>query len=1266
MMKLRTSFLLFILFVLFSAVFLFGTTWGLILVQKGVNNFSGGAVTVGSVAGRLATSYTLRDIHLKTPVANIDIEKLQWAWRPMSLLKGELDVISYKITKLDVQMRSVKSVSEKEADAPSLHAFFPLKHLLVQDFSVEGIGIKDTDGDLVFQLFTFNTSLDYQDGLIVVNSFNAEGPDIGLAFHGNAALQEERNLDLMGNWHLAGFGFHSSKGTFSLKGPIDSLGIRVSLHDPGEIHVVGVIKDILDTASWTADVDAKNVNLKTWIHHCPEIILSKVHADMSGDFGHYRGLVVADGLWGVADNLQLRSNIDGDGLGIVFSSLRVDRKKSSAIATNASISWEKLFSWDADLAFDNFALDMFFPEFNGLISSRFHSVGDVTEQGLEASFGLQSMNGRFAEYVWSATGNIGLTEERIFSHDIQIKSDSVGGIAFVRDVELSWVDKLSWKANVDFDHFDPGFLHPMVAGSIDGNITSTLEWNEELPVGALNISHLSGELRGGELSGGGSIAINGTALSTTGFFLSLGESELHVTGKVNETLGLQFAFDSSDLSEIGENLFGELKVQALVSGTKDLPNIDFNVAGKDLRAENQKIKKLSGHLKTTFGTTGAIDGGLVLEDAIIQGIVLTKADLSVSGTASNHKVLSEMRGPDGELNFNLAGKYEKGWLGTLSDLTLRTKSYGEWKQSDSSNIVHSLDESRVQDFCVANLAAGENNQTCFSAWLDGSDEGKWSVSADMMSFELESLGGMDHGLPPITGPVDATLTANGDKHGVILADGYINIPEMDSLLNVTNSDFVSVQLRDSVLKAHLEDEQLALNLFFRDNKGGSMDLEAQAQGVGRFDTLLTSRPIAGKFTLDKYDLSSLAAFTGYGVEPTGWVSSSFELGGTIGQPEVYGELAIQEGGLELPYQGITLNNVVIAIDSRESGAIVRGGASSDGGQLEVDGFITHGKEGVEATLQLKGENFLLVNLPEYSLRVSPDGEMKINKNRGQIRGRVTVPSGLIAPEELSGAVKVSEDVVFLGEEKVHVKNGYPFFLDLDVTLGDDVRVDGYGLEGRLGGNLNVKITPTDFITGRGELDLLDSTFSFYGRSLDIARGRMLFTGGPIDNPGVDIRAQKVVTAETARDDEYTVGVDINGLVQDLQFHLFSDPFMEDTDILSQMVVGHSFATSSEEEGSLLQAAAMTLGLSGSSKLMEGIGNLLLIDDLHLEGSTKKEDVSLVVGKRITEDLYIGYDMNMFSQLGQFRVRYDLSRGFYVETRSSSESTGADLIYTFRR
>ena len=1252
--------------VLLSSVFFLGTRLGLVFVMKGVDTLSGGALTVGSVDGRLASSYTLGDIRLKTSGADVAIDTFQWAWNPLSLIRGEMDVLFCKTTKLDIQLKTVEPVASKETGKSNLPGFLSLMHFRVQDFMIEDVEVTGADGEPVFQLFTFNTSLEYQNDLIVVNRFNAEGPDIGLTFHGSVALQNNQNLDLMGNWYLAGFGFHPSKGTFSLKGPIDSLGVEVSLHDPGEIHVVGVVKDLLGKATWNADVDAKNVNLEKWILYCPPVILSSVHGDMSGDFGHYRGLVVAEGLWGVADNLHLRSDIDGDGLGIVFSSLRIDRKESSAVATDASISWEKLFSWEADLDVNNFAINMFFPDFDGSISSQFHSVGDVTDEGLEATFKLAQMNGRFAEYIWSATGSIGLTEERIFTNDLTITSDSVGGLASVREADLSWVDKLSWRADIDLDHFDPGFLHPLAAGDISGNIVSSLVWGEDLPAGAIGLTDLSGELHGAELSGRGDITIAGKVLSSNGLDLSLGGSRLLVSGKIEEKLGLQFSFESPDLSEIGDNLGGELKVQGQVSGTTDAPHIELDVAGNDLHASNAEITALSGHLLLIPGSAGTIDGDLVLEQSLIEGFALTRVDVAVSGAPADHKITADMTGPDGDLDFILLGKYEKDWLGNLSDLTVRSKRYGEWEQLDSAVMAFSPELGRIEDFCLQGTSAGEDNSTCFSAKMNRNEAATWSMEVGVTRFDLGAVRDFGLGVPSIKGRLDANLEAKGDRNGVTAADASVIIPQLDALLNVTDIDFVPVQLRDSVLTAQLEDQNVVLELFFKDNKGGSLDLSGQVLGVGRFDPPLAGSKIVGELTLEKYSLSSLAAFTGYGVEPTGWVSSSFGVGGTLGQPELYGKLAIQEGGIELPYQGITLENVVIAIDSKESGARVRAEASSDGGRLEAHGFIAGGKDGLEATLHLEGDNFLLVNLPEYSLRVTPKAQIKVTKNRGQIKGRVLVPSGLIAPEELSGAVKVSEDVVYLGEEQHHAKSGYPFLVDLDVELGDEVRVDGYGLTGRLGGKLNVKITPEEFITGRGELDLLDSTFSFYGRSLDIARGRMLFTGGPIDNPGVDIRAQKVITAETARDEEYTVGVDINGMVQDLQFHLFSDPFMEDTDILSQMVVGHSFADSSEEEGSILQAAAMTLGLAGSSKLMEGVGNLLLIDDLHLEGSTKEEDVSLVVGKRITEDLYIGYDMNMFSRLGQFRVRYDLSRGFYVETRSSTESTGADLIYTFRR
>ncbi|MGW8193378.1 MAG: translocation/assembly module TamB domain-containing protein, partial [Desulforhopalus sp.] len=348
-------------------------------------------------------------------------------------------------------------------------------------------------------------------------------------------------------------------------------------------------------------------------------------------------------------------------------------------------------------------------------------------------------------------------------------------------------------------------------------------------------------------------------------------------------------------------------------------------------------------------------------------------------------------------------------------------------------------------------------------------------------------------------------------------------------------------------------------------------------------------------------------------------------------------------------------------------ATIEGTADSGPGRLLATGSVVYQQGQIEGNVQLRGSDFLLVNLPEYVIRVTPDVSFLFSGEKGIIEGKVEVPYGMITPEEMVDSVTVSEDVVFVDESGQEVEaKGWPFGLDLEVILGDEVRIDGYGLTGRLGGRLKVGTSKDNLLIGRGQLRLIDGVFSLYGRTFDIKRGRVLFNGGPIENPGLDVRAQVEVSDQQTMGSGYTVGVDISGLAENPRFSLFSTPYMNDKEILSLMVFGKSLAGSSEEESNMLQTVASSLGLKGVSDLAKGLGNLLPVDDLHLEGSGQKEDVSLVVGKRIFEDFYVGYDMNMFSQTGQFRIHYDLTRGFSVETRSSSESTGADLFYSFER
>jgi translocation and assembly module TamB len=124
--------------------------------------------------------------------------------------------------------------------------------------------------------------------------------------------------------------------------------------------------------------------------------------------------------------------------------------------------------------------------------------------------------------------------------------------------------------------------------------------------------------------------------------------------------------------------------------------------------------------------------------------------------------------------------------------------------------------------------------------------------------------------------------------------------------------------------------------------------------------------------------------------------------------------------------------------------------------------------------------------------------------------------------------------------------------------------------------------------------------------------------------------------------------------------------MDDGDILAYMVVGHSMSDLKEGEGGMLQAAASTIGLGEGAGLVTTLTGLLPVDEMHLEGTEEDGDMALVVGKKLTDRLYIGYDHNFFDQKGAFRASYDLGYGFSVVSRSSAEMNAADLFYSIER
>jgi translocation and assembly module TamB len=1242
-------------------LFLFATESGLLLLQKAINRFAVGTVFIEQVEGRLSGSGSLTNIRFVSGAADIRVDRLEYSWRPGSLFRSELNIAEIVMAGVDIALKNGPAEASGNGVTKLQGGGLPLT-VLIDSFVVDKLALRDSEGGELVIVDRLSSDLAYNEDQLTINTFDLQGPDIGLALHGNIDVHSNWSLDLLGSWRLAGFGFHPMTGIFSATGPLTDPQLELGVERPGDIRVKAKLINLLQQPHWSAQLDANDVDLSTLIKYCPEIDLTAVSAYFEGNFDNYQGHVQAEGTWDALDGMHLVSDLSGDFLGIDFQSLRIDAKESSAEVGGGKISWADIFSWEGRFLFKGFDPSVITEKLQGRLNAELVSKGNVTEKGVIASFAITELDGILRDRKVAAIGNVFLTETDVHTDGLTLRSGEISGNAYIENGFFSWAGEPHWSTDIRLDQFDPSWLYAEFPGSVNGTVKTEGKLADGGLEASLNITNISGTLRGNVLSGAGEISLADDTLQTSGLIVQSGTSKLMINGRAGERLAVDFSLSSPDIGTILPDSKGSILLQGSLQGSRNEPQLDAQIQGTGLRYRENSLDQVQGEIQARLAGDGRLTGWLAGEGMSLDGFFIDKGRIELGGILAKHQIVVEGSAAMGKLAFRADGSFQQAWQGELSHLQLAVDEYGVWRQKEKAAMTVGEGGVLLKKIC---LTDGEG-EICLGGDVRLEKDGKWTGYGQLSSVPLNWLERLKLSPVPVNGVVHADITAKGNSRRIISAKAELRAPTATVAMEAEESEPVSFHFDDSLLSLVLNDGVLQTNLNLRMRNGSQLVLAAEIEGAGDFSAPILSLPLRGDLELKEFDLAILSAFTGYGIEPRGRVNNTLTLAGTVGEPKIYGEISLPDGGIDLPYQGITLEDIVLSIAAGEEAARVTGRASSGPGQVKAVGTLRYGINRIEGALTIRGSNFLLVNLPEYAFRVNPDLLLTFSNDDGELRGTIDVPYGLIAPDEMSDSVTASEDVVIVSGTREERLGGVPLDLDINVRLGDDVGIDGYGLTGRLNGDLRVYTTPDDSLAGRGELDLIEGNFSLYGRTLDITRGRMLFSGGPIDNPGVDVRAQIKVSEEEARGEGYTVGVDISGLAQNLQYHLFSDPFMEDTDILSILVVGHSFSSSTPTEGSLLEAAAVTLGVKGSLGFVQGIGNLFMLDDLRLEGSSSKEDVSLVVGKRVTKNLYIGYDLNVFNQLGQFRVRYDLTHGFSVETKSSSEATGADLLYSFER
>jgi translocation and assembly module TamB len=332
----------------------------------------------------------------------------------------------------------------------------------------------------------------------------------------------------------------------------------------------------------------------------------------------------------------------------------------------------------------------------------------------------------------------------------------------------------------------------------------------------------------------------------------------------------------------------------------------------------------------------------------------------------------------------------------------------------------------------------------------------------------------------------------------------------------------------------------------------------------------------------------------------------------------------------------------------------RSTAKAGPGTLSSSGKIEWRDKQPYGELLLNGENLRMVDVPEARIDASPDLKFRIEGRKVGVKGEVKIPYARIQPADLTNAVLPSADERLVGPTEEIEADPLLVSSEITMTLGDKVTIETYGLSGHITGSITETTLPDQPTRARGELQVNDGQYVALARKLDIERGRLIFNGGLLADPAIDIRAVKVFP-------DVKAGVNVRGTLREPRLSFFSEPSIPQSDIVQILLAGSSFNASTGNQNT---KGSQEVAGQAAAILAAQLGNKLGIPDISVE-SDLSNDTSLVLGRYLSPRLYLSYGISLTESISTIKMRYTLDDHWTIRTEAGKERA-ADLVFTIEK
>ncbi len=813
---------------------------------------------------------------------------------------------------------------------------------------------------------------------------------------------------------------------------------------------------------------------------------------------------------------------------------------------------------------------------------------------------------------------------------------------------LEWGEALAVDARGEARGLNPAVLWPGWPARIDGALA--ISGTDERLEAA--IEGLEGRFLGRRLRGEGRMVLEDMELASASLVLRSGRSRIDVAAPAWPERPVRARFDLRDLGDLVPGAAGSAHGTAEVTPHPDGLEGTAELTGSAMTWGDWSLAVFEGDASLDLRPGGELSARL--EGGPLSG-PMDVDSLHFEGRGSDRafEFSSRWLSPRGEAEVTGFADLSGEPRVRLDRMKVAIRDFGDWTLSEPAVVAVTGGEARLK--APACLTSAET-RLCVdlprspdvpgTLVLDGFPLGLLDGVASAGAGRTVALAGLADadfewrlaaGLPAI----DGSLVSEGVEIGLAGEDQPLRLAA------------VRLEARGE------EDLELAVELAAAD---------ASARLSGRVLRWRTPDDAGLDLALD-LDLPDLGGLglPGLPVEDlSGAVEARLEIRGRPRRPAVGGRLAVSGVGFFVPEPGLAASGGDLEVLFDDSGDVeISGKVELGEGWMEIDGSaLLAPSRPPAADVRLRVRNALLVE--RFGTRVQADADLAFTADATgvAVSGDVGIEDSRIVLGPIAETVRPSPDVVYAdqpaAQEKAAPAPALPLTADVRIRSVTPIELAGLGLDAELTGGVRVTEHQEYAASATGTLGLA-GTFSRYGQTVEISRGRIVFARSSLVDPLLDVEATR--ETESAR-----VGVRVSGAATSPVVELFSEPLLAESEILSLLVLGYSLEDPTEQELGALSAALTGLRMGAGEPAQDDEGPSLM-ERLGFTrfGLTAEEDLggaAFAVGRYLAPRLYLEYSIGLEESIDVLSLWYRLSDHWAVGAEAGEDTRGA-VVYSPR-